>query len=118
MAQELTRNFSILSSKADPAPYFLSYEVTEEDYHGASATLGALTSNGGFKSRRLDICIRVGSPKLDNYHRVRGEQVHFTSGVALTFEDQPDAIRRGLWLETDRVYRQAAERLIKIRTNA
>jgi TldD protein len=118
MTQELNRNFSILSHKADPAPYFLSYEVTEEDYHGAAATLGALTTSGGFKSRRLDVCIRVGSPKLDNYHGVRGERPHFTTGAALTFEDQPDAIKRGLWRETDRVYRLAAERLIKIRTNA
>ena len=69
MSEELNRNFSTLKDKADPAPYFLSYEVTEEDYHGVAATLGALTSNGQGKSRRMDVCVRVGSPKLDNYHR-------------------------------------------------
>ncbi len=36
----------------------------------------------------------------------------------MTFEDQPDAIRHRIWLDTDRAYRLAAERLIKIRTNA
>lgn len=118
MSEELARNFSTLKTKADPAPYFLSYEVTEGDFHGVSATLGALTSNGHNKSRRLDVCVRVGSPKLDNYHRVRGERTQFTSGAALTFEDQPDSIKRRIWLETDRSYRLAAERLIKIRTNA
>jgi len=118
MSEELNRNFSILKTKADPAPYFLSYEVTEEDFNGVSATLGALTSNGQSKSRRLDVCIRVGSPKLDNYHRTRGERTQFTAGAPLTFEDRPASIKRRIWLETDRSYRLAAERLIKIRTNA
>jgi predicted Zn-dependent protease len=118
MGEELDRNFSTLKTKADPAPYFLSYEVTEEDFHGVSATLGAIGSNSHGKSRRLDVCVRVGSPKLDNYHRVRGERTQFTSGALLTFEDQPASIKHRIWLETDRAYRLAAERLIKIRTNA
>jgi TldD protein len=118
MSEELNRNFSTLKTKADPAPYFLSYEVTDDDSHSVSATLGALTNNGHGKTRRLDVCIRVGSPKLDNYHRVRGERAQFTSGVLLTFEDQPVSIKHRIWLETDRAYRSAAERLIKIRTNA
>jgi len=118
MSEELNRNFSTLKAKADPAPYFLSYEVDEERYYGVSATLGALTNNGQATTRRLDVCIRVGSPKLDNYHRVRGERAQFTSGAALTFEDQPASVRNRIWLETDRAYRLAAERLIKIRTNA
>jgi TldD protein len=118
MSEELNRNFSTLKAKADPAPYFLSYEVDEDDFHEITATLGALTSNGHGAARRLDVCIRVGSPKLDNYHRVRGERAQFTSGASLTFEDQPASIRNRIWLETDRAYRLAAERLIKIRTNA
>jgi len=118
MGEELDRNFSTLKAKADPAPYFLSYEVTEEDFHGVSATLGAISGNSHGKSRRLDVCVRVGSPKLDNYHRVRGERTQFTSGAPVTFEDQPASIKRRIWLETDRAYRLAAERLIKIRTNA
>jgi len=118
MSEELNRNFSTLKAKADPAPYFLSYEVTEDDFHGVAATLGAITSNGQGKSRRLDVCLRVGSPKLDNYHRVRGERPQFTSGAPLTFEDQPASIKHRIWLETDRAYRLAAERLIKIRTNS
>src|ERR1019366_7632531 len=118
MSEELNRNFSTLKTKADPAPYFLSYEVTEEDYHGVSATLGAIASNGHGKSRRLDVCVRVGSPKLDNYHRVRGERAQFTSGAPLTFEDQPASIKHRIWLETDRAYRLAAERVIQFHTGA
>lgn len=117
MTQELNRNFSVLKQKADPPPYFMSYEVTEVDYRSISATLGAITSNSGGKSRSLDVSVRVGSPKLDNYRRIRGDRGQFTSGVLLTYEDNPNSIKRRLWLETDRAYRAAAERFIRIRTN-
>jgi predicted Zn-dependent protease len=37
--------------------------------------------------------------------------------VAIALDESPDAIKRRIWLETDRVYRAAAQRLIQIRTN-
>jgi TldD protein len=117
MNGELDRNFTALKSKGDPPPYFLSYEVTDENIHGVAATLGALTANSESKSRRLDVCVRVGTPKLDNYHRMRGDRIQFTSGSPITFEDQPDSIAHSIWIETDRSYRAAAERLVRIRTN-
>lgn len=117
LSEELERNFSILKQKAEPAPYFLSYEVTEQDVNVVSATLGAITSARHNASRLLDVSVRVGSRKLDNYHRVRGERVDFTSGVPLSLDDNAAAIKQRVWLETDRVYRLAAERLIKIRTS-
>lgn len=117
MAQELNRNFTALKEKADPPPYFLSYEVTEIEYQTISGTLGVLSSTGGGKSRTLDVSVRVGSPKLDNYRRIRGDRGQFTSGALLSFEDVPNAIARRLWLETDRAYRTAAERFIRIKTN-
>jgi predicted Zn-dependent protease len=117
MAQELNRNFTVLKEKADPPPYFLSYEVTEIEYHSVSGTLGVLSSTNGGKSRTLDVSVRVGSPKLDNYRRIRGDRGQFTSGALLSFEDVPNAIARRLWLETDRAYRTAAERFIRIKTN-
>lgn len=117
LSEELQRNFIGLKQKADPPPYFLSYEVTEQEFHVAGATLGALNASGDSRSRYLDVSVRVGSPKLDNYHRVRGERTQFTSGASISIDDNPAAIRQRLWLETDRVYRSAAERLIKIRTN-
>jgi len=117
MSQELNRNFSALKEKADPPPYFISYEVTEQEVRSVSGTLGALTASEGGKERFLDVSVRVGSPKLDNYHRVRGDRGQFTSGAALTYEDNVNSIKRRLWLETDRAYRTAAERLIRIKTN-
>ncbi len=117
MSQELTRNFTVLKEKADPAPYFLSYEVTEQEVHSISGTLGTIASSGGGKARALDVSVRVGGPKLDNYHNVRGDRGQFTSGALLSVEDNANAIKRRLWQETDRAYRGAAERLIRIKTN-
>jgi TldD protein len=117
LSDELSRNLAALKQKADPAPYFISYEVTEVQNHSVSASLGAITSTAVNRNRYLDVCVRVGTPALDNYHRARGERVQFTSGAALAIDDNPNAIRQRVWLETDRVYRAAAERLIKIRTN-
>jgi predicted Zn-dependent protease len=120
MSQELARNFQALKDKADPPPYFLSYEITQEDVYNVSGTLGSIDSAGGGKSRTLDVSVRVGSPKLDNYHRVRGAgggAAQFTSGSQITYEDNVNSIKHRLWEDTDRAYRAAAERLIRIETN-
>ncbi len=117
LAEEMGRNFDALKQKADPPPYFLSYSVTEQDTYIVSATLGAVTASNHGLTRYLDVSVRVGSPKLDNYHRVRGERVQFASAVPVPLDDNPGALKQRFWLETDRVYRAAAERLIKIRTN-
>ena len=117
MSQELNRNFTVLKDKADPPPYFLSYEITEQEYRSVTGTLGTVDSSTGGKSRALDVSIRVGTPKLDNYHRVGGDRVQFTSGAPVSFEENVNSIKRRLWLETDRAYRTAAERLIRIKTN-
>ncbi|PWU03065.1 MAG: peptidase U62 [Terriglobia bacterium] len=117
LSQELDRNYTVLRQKTEPPAYFLSYEVTEQEFHNVSGTLGTVESSSSGKNRVLDVSVRVGTPKLDNYHRVRGERVQFTSGALISYEDNVNAIKRRVWLETDRAYRAAAERLIRIKTN-
>ncbi len=117
LAQELERNFTVLKQKADPAPYFIAYSVSELEGCFAAASLGALKANSCDRSRVLDVTVRVGSHKLDNYHPLAGERARFAGRIPLPLEDRPAAIQRPVWLETDRVYRQAAEALIKIRTS-
>ena len=121
MSQELNRNFTVLKEKADTPPYFLSYEVTEVEFRSLNATLGTVEPLTEGKRRVLDVSVRVGTPQLDNYHRVRGQggtnQGHFTLGSPLSIEDSLDSIKRRLWLDTDNAYRAAAERLIRIKTN-
>jgi len=117
LSEELDRNSRILKEKADPPPYFISYEITEDEFHTLGASLGALTVKNSGRTRHLDVSLRVGNPKLDNYHRTRGERAQFTSGSQVSIDDVPAAIKQQIWIETDQAYRAAAERLIKIRSN-
>ena len=117
MSGELQRNFTALKQKAEPAPYFLSYEVTDQESHSVSASLGELNDTSSRHNRYLDVTVRVGNPKLDNYRRVRGERIQFTDGSQVAIDGNPSALKEDIWLETDRVYRSAADRLIRIKTN-
>lgn len=114
--EELNRNYSALK-KADPAPYFLAYQMIEQEASAVTATLGTLQSSTTGKSRSADVSVRVGEPKLDNYRQIRGDRPQFSAAISMPLEDEPNAIRRRLWLETDRVFRSAAQRLINIKTN-
>lgn len=122
LEQELQRCNRILTEKADPKPYFLSYHVTEIDQMSVHGTLGALKQSFRNRSRRLDIDVRVGDYQLDSTHRTqdpRGafSRADFPQSVEIPLEDDPDAIRSAIWLETERRYRSATERYIKIKGN-
>ena len=117
LSSELDRNFAALKAKADPPPYFISYSVTEEEVETVSASLGSLNSRNRLHKRVLDVSVRVGTPQLDNYRRVRGDLPQFTSGTAVALDDSADAIKRRLWMETDRVYRLASQRLLNVKTS-
>lgn len=116
LAGELKRNFEGLQ-KADPPPYYLAYQVTDDESEAVTGSFGALQGASANQSRSLDVTLRIGSPKFDNYHRMRGDFPRFTSGVHIPIEDSPNALRRRAWLETDRIYRLASQRLIRLKTN-
>jgi TldD protein len=116
LAAELNRNFKTLS-KADPTPYFLSYEVDEQEGDALTASLGALVSRNHAHLRVADTTVRVGANKFDNYHPYKGSSGSFTSAVQLSLDDNPNQIQRTLWLETDRVYRAATRRLLQLKTD-
>jgi TldD protein len=117
LKDELDRNYSVLKAKADPAPYFISYAVTEQETEVLSGTLGTLQARNRGANRHLDVTVRVGSPKLDNYHSTRGERPQFGGASALPIESVPDAIRRRVWIDTDRTSRAASQRLINLKTS-
>ncbi len=117
LSDELQRNFTTLKQKADPPPYYMDYTVTDEESQSVTAMMGTLASQGKRHLRVLDITLRVGAPELDNYHQVNGQRGRFTRGDVLPLDDVPDAIRRKIWLDTDRTYRSASRRLIEIKSN-
>jgi len=116
LAAELARNFTVLREKADPPPYFISYRVTDSEGGTLSAALGALTQKSQGRRRVLDVSVRTGDRRLDNFHLLKGERPRFTASALLPVEDSPAAIARLAWRETDRAWRAAAQRLTQIRS--
>ncbi|HWQ34715.1 MAG TPA: metallopeptidase TldD-related protein [Blastocatellia bacterium] len=119
LEDELRRAQQILKQKGEPAPYLISYNVTETQYNIVTATRGALQNSDGGKVRLLDVDVRVGDYQLDNTHRGGSGGGYYGGGAAVpvSIEDDANAIRSQIWMETDRRYKSAVERLIQIRAN-
>ncbi|UCC41407.1 MAG: TldD/PmbA family protein [Candidatus Aminicenantes bacterium] len=118
MEEELGRSMKGLMEKGSPSPYFMSYFVTERQSARLVASYGALRQSGKGHSRMLDVEVRVGDYTLDNTHRLRGGYDYSSQlrPVSISIEDDVDAIKSALWLETDRRYKSAMERLIQVKT--
>ena len=117
LKDELSREFAALKAKANPAPYYMAYEVTDEQGEAVSATYGALVTAGRQHVRGLDTTIRIGSPTFDNYHPYKGTRGQFTSFTPLSLDDDQNQIRCAIWSESDRVYRLASRRFLQLKTD-
>jgi TldD protein len=114
MQGELNRAKTDLA-KSDPAPYYLSYTVYDQDQIFIAGAYGALLTDTAAVRRSTDVTMRVGTPELDNTHgQSRGSGM--TSG-SLPLQDDPDATARVLWELTDREYKRAAPAYLNVKTN-
>ena len=114
MQKELIRAKTDLA-KSDPAPYYMSYTVYDQNDLQIVASYGALLVSGGGHRRSADVVMRVGSPSLDNTH-LDNRPSGMTSGL-LPLENDPEAIARVLWQLTDREYKRASPAYLKVKTN-
>ena len=114
MQGELSRASGSLS-KTDPAPYFLSYTVNDQDIVVLVGAYGSLLTDAALQRRQADVVMRVGSPALDNTHG-QSRASGMTSG-SLPLGDDPGAISRVLWELTDREYKRAAPAFLNVKTN-
>jgi len=114
LQRELTRAMQELA-KRDPAPYFISYSVTDRQDISITAAQGALFNSMHPRLRIADISVRVASPTLDNTHNEARNSGLRT--VLLPLDDDPDAIARVLWQATDQEYKAAARAYLQVKTN-
>ena len=118
MEQELKRSMHSFGQQ-EPAPYFLSYELTDRHIVQINASFGALIRSREDHIRLLDIDLRVGDYAFDNTHQMRGS--YSTRGdrswIQVPIEDDADAIRSIIWHHTDRKYKKAIEKLAALKTN-
>ncbi len=95
-------------------PYFLSYEITDDQVVNVTSSFGKLQTSQKTRSRQLDIDLRVGNPHLDNTH---GAHEDGPSTIFVPIEPNPDALRGILWYYTDLKYKQAVQQLAGVTTD-
>ncbi|HEX8872419.1 MAG TPA: metallopeptidase TldD-related protein [Candidatus Acidoferrum sp.] len=116
MKAELDRSMATLGTQ-DPAAYYIGYTLTDTQRATVSGSNGALLSSEEARNRWLEVSVRTGGYDLDSTHKVDGRQPPSGGpGVSAPVDDDPEVLRRAMWLETDKQYRAAAEALIKIKT--
>lgn len=116
MKAELAR--SQRTFKGQPVqPYFLSYEITDDQVVSVTGTFGKLQTSQQSRSRQLDIDLRVGNYHLDNTHGIREEAPPAFPPVYVPVEADSAALRSVLWYWTDLKYKQAVEQLTRIKTD-
>ena len=114
MKEELTRATTALA-KSDPAPYYLSYTVYDENVVVLAGSYGSLLTDTSVHRRQADVTMRVGSPALDNTHG-QSRASGMVSG-SLPFGSDRDAIARTLWELTDRAYKRSSPAYLNVKTN-
>src|SRR5881296_3840036 len=122
LEREMKRSFDVLKQKGEPSPYFISYSVRENNSINIESSLGALRASDQDRSRLLDVDVRVGDYQLDSTHQIRGPRgtntgPNFTYPVLMPIDDDIDALRSVIWLETDEKYKAAVERFIQVKAN-
>jgi TldD protein len=112
---ELDRSIKTLQTQ-DPPAYYLGYTITDTQRADVSGSNGALLNSDEVRNRYLEVSVRTGSYDIDDTHKI-GERQQSAAGVeAVPVDDDPDVLRRIVWLDTDNQYRAAAEAYIKVKT--
>lgn len=104
MRDELKRSMK-LSLPGMAKPYFISYMVKEVEQLSVAGEFGGMLMSTRRRGRAVRVELRVGDYKKDNSNFI-GSSVGYSS--TLVTDDDYDALRRQLWLATDRAYKAAA----------
>jgi predicted Zn-dependent protease len=111
--KELHRGQAELA-KLDPAPYFISYNITDSETMAVLGAQGAILTATRDHTRTADVTMRIGKPELDNTHG-HDRNSGITTG-ALPIDDDPDAVARTLWRLTYEEYRKASKAYTNAKT--
>ncbi len=115
MQDELDRNMSQLVMENLEHPYFISYTIDDAQQLDVSASLGTLSRSQLDRGRYLSVDLRVGDYALDNSNFVSGFSGFGADYAPLALDDNYDAIRNQIYLETDQAYKNALETISKKR---
>jgi TldD protein len=119
MSDELQRSVSELQFKDLDKPYFIQYNILDQERYRTSATFGALTASDTTRARILQAQVRVGDYDFDNSEFVAGGGFQGAPAAGVTtstvIDDDYQVVRHALWLATDAAYKQSVEQLARKR---
>jgi predicted Zn-dependent protease len=112
MRAELQRTKSLQAGDVG-APYYVEYALDDVDSYEAVASMGGTLVARRSRARVPRVEVRVGDYKFDNTNYPGGAG---RGGGSLPIESDTAAIRRGFWLITDSLYKNAVEALTRKKT--
>ncbi len=115
MELELDRSMKTLGA-VDPKAYYVDYTINDHQRTEVQGSNGALLDSNEVRARYLQVEVRVGDYQEDNTRKVGDRRDNFGGAISVPIEDDTNVIRRAIWLQTDRRYREAAEALLQIKT--
>lgn len=102
MLTELKRSQQKLQLGEFQRPYYIEYQMFEVRDYVADARLGALVRDRSSLSRFVQVVVRIGDYKRDSFFREGTGAVE-----VMPIENNELALRRQLWLATDKAYKVA-----------
>jgi TldD protein len=114
MKDELDRSMNSLKIENMEPPYYLEYSIWDYREWSIEGSFGALTQSEADHQRILQVGVRVGSYQLDNSGFIDQDNIYASIlGLhdSVVIEDDYNALRRCIWLTTDKAYKDALEQL-------
>jgi hypothetical protein len=102
MLAELRRSQQKLQLGEFQRPYYIEYQLVEVQDYAADARLGALGRDQASLGRFVHVVVRIGDYKHDSFFREGTGAVEI-----MPIDNNELALRRQLWLATDRAYKSA-----------
>ena len=122
LKDELARSKQKLRVPGEDGPYFIRYLVRDYDNYDISARFGAIFEDNYQRVRQGAVEVRVGSYQFDNTADDSAEKLfdlddfdRYEPPMFAPIDDNVDAMRATMWLQTDARYKQALSALHKKR---
>jgi len=114
MKDELDRSMTSLKIENMEPPYYLEYSIWDYREWSIEGNFGSIIQSDEDHQRVLKVGVRVGSYQLDNSGFIDQDSI-YSSILGLhdivVIEDDYNALRREIWLATDKAYKDALEQL-------
>jgi predicted Zn-dependent protease len=114
MKDELDRSMTSLKIENMEPPYYLEYSIWDYREWSIEGSFGSIIQSDEDHQRILKVGVRVGNYQLDNSGFIDQDSI-YVSVLGLhddvVIEDDYNALRREIWLATDKAYKDALEQL-------